>query len=408
MTFTLTHVAERTRTIPAASFRFSPEQIELLRRAFPGLDDASLASLAGMTRESVIPAGVTLCTEGRLEDTFYVISSGRVLVSQCIEKDTSRILAYRGAGEFIGELSLLIEDQSSTTDVVTLEKTTVLEIERTAFQQLLQRSPSIVLAVLRALADRQRESDQQMIADLRQKYAELAEAYRRLKDETNRRSEFLTTVAHELRTPLTVVKGYLALIRTGAFGGEAKAQAVKTITANFDTIMRLVNNILLLQETALIAPQFQLISINSILDHLGHTLKSSASLPDGLTIRAEVAAGLPWVQGDPAGLMHAFGAILDNAIKFSPDGGEIVLRAYAQDGRISVQVRDPGVGIAREELPRIFDHFHHLDSTSGHMFGGIGLGLPLAKAVIEQHHGVINVESELGKGSTFTITLPVT
>lgn len=395
-----------TITSSPTNFCFSVEQIELLRRAFPGLDAAALTRLACMTRERVIPPGVTLCSEGCIEDAFYIISSGRVLISQRIEKDMSRVLAYRGPGEFVGELSLLMEDRPFTSDVITLEETTVLEVDRPAFLQLLQNNPAIVLAVLRVLANRQRESDQQTIADLRQKYTELAEAYRRLKDETNRRSTFLTTVAHELRTPLTVIKGYLSLLRTGAFSGEALVQAIKTINANFDTILRLVNNILLLQQSAILTPHFQPVRVHEVLAGLIDTLHAAVAVPDNLIIRAEIAAELPLIQGDATGLSNAFGAILDNAIKFSPEGGEVTVRAFTEDGKIRVQVQDEGIGIAPDMLPRIFD-FHHLDAQDAHVFGGIGVGLPLAKAVIEQHRGTIQVESTPGQGSTFTITLPV-
>ncbi len=405
MTTSVTELKHSTH-VPIVA-QFSPQQTELLHQAFPGLDAASLASLASMTRERTIAPGATLCTEGQVEDTFYLICSGRVLVSQQLERDTSRILAYRGAGDFIGELSLLIEGQPRTADVMTLQETTVLEIERAAFLELLQRSPSVVLAVLRVLAARQRESDQKTIGDLRQKYEELAETYRRLKDETSRRSEFLTTVAHELRTPLTVIKGYLMLLRMGAFSKEALAEAIRTVKVNLDTFTRLINNILLLQEIALIKPQFQTVSIGSLIGDLVNTSTALSSFPANLNIWVELANNLPTIQADPAGLSHALGAILDNAVKFSPDGGEIVVRAYADDSKISIQVNDPGIGIAPEELPNIFNHFHHLDTTGAQMFGGIGLGLPLAKAVIEQHCGAIHIESEPGKGSTFAITLPL-
>ncbi len=403
--YTPTGVSHLPHTLPPITgFRFSPEQARLLRQVFPGLDEVSLFRLAGMARERVLPAGAVLCHEGQVENTFYIISSGRVLISQQLERDTSRILAYRGPGELIGEMALLLEDHPRMADVTTLEPTTVLEIDRKAFQQLLQESPSVVLTILRTLAARQRESDQRTIADLRQKYTALAEAYRRLKAETTRRSEFLTTVAHELRTPLTVIKGYLALMRTGVMNGEALEQAFQTITLNFDTIMRLVNNILLLQEIALITPQFQPLNLNTLLGHLIDAVQASPGFPANLTIRAELAADRS-VMGDASSLTHAFGAILDNAIKFSPGGGEIVVRAGLKDSQVYVQVRDPGIGIAPEVLPHIFDHFHHLDTAGAHVFGGIGLGLPLVKAVIEQHHGTIQVESEPGRGSTFTITL---
>jgi signal transduction histidine kinase len=384
---------------------FSAEQIQLLRRTFAGLDSASLASLASITRERVLPPGAHLCHEGCVDNTFYLISSGRVMVSQRLEEDTTRTLAYRGVGEFIGELSLF-EAQPHTADVVTMEETTVLEIEQAGFLDLLQRSPSIVLAILRILADRQRESDQHTIADLRQKYAELDQAYQRLKEAIARRSEFLTVVAHELRTPLTVVKGYLDLLRSGMLSGPALSQVVATITTNLDTMMHLVDNVLLLQEAGLVDPKFRTVLLGEVIDSLVKRLRSSDKLPASLAIRTEMAANLPVIQADPKGLQHALGAILDNAIKFTPGGGEIVIKVHTNGGTVDVSISDPGVGIAPDILPYIFS-FHHTDAAGSHMVGGIGLGLPLAQAVIEQHKGKIDVTSKPGQGSTFTVKLPI-
>ncbi|MBN1889283.1 MAG: cyclic nucleotide-binding domain-containing protein [Thermoflexales bacterium] len=384
---------------------FSAEQVQLLRRTFAGLDSASLAGLASITHERVLPPGAYLCHEGRVENTFYLISSGRVMVSQRLEEDTTRTLAYRGPGEFVGELSLF-EAQPRTADVVTLDETTVLEIEQSGFLDLLQRSPSIVLAILRILADRQRESDQHTIADLRQKYTELDRAYQRLKEAIERRSEFLTVVAHELRTPLTVVKGYLSLLRSGALSGPALTQVVGTITTNLDTMMRLVNNILLLQEVGLVDPKFRTVSLGEVIESLVNGLRSSDRLPASLAVRTELAANLPSIQADPKGLQHALGAILDNAIKFTPGGGEIVIQAHTNGGTVDVAICDSGVGIASDILPHIFS-FHHTDTAGSHMVGGIGLGLPLAQAVIEQHKGKIEVVSKPGQGSTFTVKLPI-
>jgi signal transduction histidine kinase len=127
-----------------------------------------------------------------------------------------------------------------------------------------------------------------------------------------------------------------------------------------------------------------------------------------LTINARIERGLPKVPGDAGGLSRAVGALLDNAVKFSPNGGEIGVRVRAMDGTLRVEISDPGVGLPMEQVDDVFEPFTRIEATAGHLFGGVGLGLPIAKQVVESHGGHIKVESEVGKGSTFTIVLPVT
>jgi signal transduction histidine kinase len=97
------------------------------------------------------------------------------------------------------------------------------------------------------------------------------------------------------------------------------------------------------------------------------------------------------VSADLDGLTQAIGALIDNAVKFSPNGGAIVIAAYVEDGQLRVSIQDPGVGIPPEQMYHIFDRYHHLETTGEHLFGGVGLGLPIAKQVVEQHGGNISV-----------------
>ena len=114
---------------------------------------------------------------------------------------------------------------------------------------------------------------------------------------------------------------------------------------------------------------------------------------------------LPRVNGDPKSLERVFSAILDNGIKFSPNGGEVQIEARGEMPWVCVEVRDHGVGIPPQALPRIFDRFFHIDQQGGHMFSGVGLGLSIARQVIEQHEGKIEVASQVGKGSTVAVRL---
>ena len=115
---------------------------------------------------------------------------------------------------------------------------------------------------------------------------------------------------------------------------------------------------------------------------------------------------LPPVSGDAKSLERALTALVDNAIKFSPKGGDVEIRLKRGDQQVFITVEDHGIGISQNTRPRIFDRFYHLEKENDDLFGGIGLGLSITRQVIQQHKGALDVESEYGKGSIFTMRLP--
>lgn len=377
---------------------------ELLQHIFPGLTESWLAYISTSLHTRHFPAQAVICREDEPGDAFYIIESGHVEVSKRLDADTSRILARQGPGEFFGELSL-VQEVPRTATVTAIEDTTLLEISKADFNQYINHNPAMAVAVIRATAARLRDNDRRAIDELRQKNEELALAYTDLQREVQRRSEFLTVVSHELRTPLTSVKGYTHLVKSGMLRDADLDQAMETLTRNVDMIVRLVNNILFLQEIELIVPQMEMINLETIVRQVvGHLAPKARET--GLRLRTDIEAGLPRLRGDEDSLTQAIGALLDNAIKFSPNGGEILVNVEREGPRALISVTDPGVGIEPDVVDHIFDRFHILDRRGDHLFGGIGLGLPLVRAVVQHHDGSIRVQSEPGQGSTFTIELP--
>jgi len=377
---------------------------EILRQVFPGLSEEDLAELASVAELHTYPPGVVLCHEGHIEDTFYIIVSGWAEVSKQFEGDDVRVLHRPGPGEFFGEIALVLEGPRTAT-VRTIDPTTLLEIDRGAFTGVLQHSASMALRIMLQVTARLRDSDQRAIADLRRKNIELARAYAELGAQQQLRSEFLSTIAHELRTPLTAATGYLQLINSGAMRPEQASEFLERVTRNLGTVVHLVNNILFLQELELITPEFERLDVEEVvLQAIEEIVERAAQA--GLTLSTRIEGVLPQVLGDAGGLSRAVGALLDNAIKFSPDGGEIAIHVHADDESLRVQIRDPGVGFPVERLDDLFKPFTRIEVTGGHLFGGVGLGLPIAKYVVELHGGRIEVKGEEKKGSTFTIVLP--
>jgi len=130
--------------------------------------------------------------------------------------------------------------------------------------------------------------------------------------------------------------------------------------------------------------------------------KAAANL---LTIQVEPAKNLPNVSGDPKSLERALMALVDNAIKFSPDGGQVKILLSEENNYVIINVEDQGIGIAKEHLPRVFDRFYHVEKSSDSVYSGIGLGLAITNQVIKQHNGSLSVQSKPEKGSTFTVRL---
>jgi two-component system phosphate regulon sensor histidine kinase PhoR len=154
----------------------------------------------------------------------------------------------------------------------------------------------------------------------------------------------------------------------------------------------------------LVLPDFQAVDLNEITRQVLERYARQASERD-IKLLFTPHPGLPPVSGDVRSLERAIIALVDNAIKFSPAGASVQVRTMLAGEKVQVAVEDHGIGISRESLPRIFDRFYHLDRSGDELFNGIGLGLAITRQVIEQHHGSLDVDSELGKGSTFTITL---
>ena len=254
------------------------------------------------------------------------------------------------------------------------------------------------------ISNRLRSNDQLAVDDLRMRASELAEAYQKLAEQELARREFLTNVAHELRTPLMVATGYLQMLQNGVMHGEQLSAGIETVARNVTQIATLVNDILFLQEMDLVLPEFQNVDMNEVVRAVTDKYNLKAS-ERGITLRFKPNPGLSPVSGDSKSLERALMGLVDNAIKFSPKGGDVEIKLSDKDDAVLLAVSDHGIGIPKENLSRIFDRFYHLERHEDNLFSGIGLGLAITRQVIEQHHGKLDVVSEPGKGTTFTMNL---
>lgn len=378
---------------------------QLLRNAFPGVNDSVLGAMYRLARTHEYPADTVLCVEGEAGDTFYLVADGRVQFSKRMPNGEEKVMREGDAGSFFGEMSLLHETPRSAT-VTTVDATTVIEIDRATFEAAVQQNPGMIMTLIRTVIDRMRANDAQALAEIQVEKEKVEQAYEELQYQEEKRNEFLDTMAHELRTPLTAAKGYIQLIKAGALEGPALTMGIDKVNSSFNRIISLVNDLLFVQEMDLLDFGFSKVNIG---DLIREALEAIAAMnPRGAAmIQLRLPDDLPPLIADHDGLLRAFVHLLDNAVKFSPEGGDIMVESYASDSHIFLIFADHGVGIPPEFMPRLFERFERVETYGEYLFGGLGLGLPIVKHIIESHGGTITVESERGVGSAFTIQLPL-
>jgi signal transduction histidine kinase len=218
---------------------------------------------------------------------------------------------------------------------------------------------------------------------------------------------FVQNVSHELKTPLTVIQGHAAKMGDAPDDREGWLASRRIIADEAKRLTQLVDNLLTLSR--LESPSFTLdrapLNFGALLEEAILQLSDLAE-ERRLALSLNLTPGLPRVEGDRARLKQVVLNLLDNAIKYTPPDGAITVSAHAGDGKLVCAVQDSGEGIPPDDLPYIFDKLYRARRTRGRPVEGSGLGLSIAQQIIRAHGGDITVQSELGKGSTFTFTLP--
>ena len=248
----------------------------VIPRAFPGITPDEVQELVSHSQVHNYTTGTVLCQEDKVETTFYMILEGEVEVTKNINQSEERLLKTLRPGDFFGEMGLIHNAPRAAT-VTAKTSLVVLELEKEAFEDVLQHSASISMAMVREISNRLRENDEMTIEDLRLRARELAQAYQKLAEQDVARREFLTSVAHELRTPLMAASGYLQILQSGMLNKDQLTQAVDTVTKNVHQIATLVNDILFLQELDLVLPEFKAVDMGEVASTVLEKYKSQAA-----------------------------------------------------------------------------------------------------------------------------------
>ena len=229
------------------------------------------------------------------------------------------------------------------------------------------------------------------------------------KEERERRL-FVSNVSHELRTPLTSVKSYLEALDEGALYEPVAPDFIKVSLVETNRMMRMVTDLLHLSriDNATSHLDVELINFTAFITFILNRFDKIRAQDQEK--KYELVRDYPitsvWIEIDTDKMTQVIDNILNNAIKYSPDGGKITVSMKTTDDQMILSISDQGLGIPKQDLPKIFDRFYRVDRARSRAQGGTGLGLAIAKEIIKQHNGFIWAKSEYGKGSTFTIVLP--
>ena len=252
-----------------------------------------------------------------------------------------------------------------------------------------------------------------MAAELQELYTGLerkvAEKTSELEAANRHKTEFLANMSHELRTPLNAIIGFSEVLKERMFGdlNQKQLEYVRDIYGSGQHLLSLINDILDLSkvEAGYMALDLQEFDVHSAIKNCC-TLIRERVMRQRLRFECTVDPAITKWPADERKFKQVILNLLSNAVKFTPQGGSVELRAKIEDGWLVVSVRDTGIGISQEERAAIFKEFHQVRTVGSAKHEGTGLGLSLSRRLVELHHGTLTVESEPGRGSTFTARFP--
>ncbi|MBL8196288.1 MAG: HAMP domain-containing histidine kinase, partial [Blastocatellia bacterium] len=219
---------------------------------------------------------------------------------------------------------------------------------------------------------------------------------------------FLNNISHELRTPLTVIIGWGELMAYSRLSEKQHNSAIEQINKSSTRLLYLVNSLLDLSKIEKGSFRLELQKIN-VNDAIKNAVEDNTidAVAKNIEITCQLALDLPFLFADPLRLQQIVSNLINNAVKFTNNDGLIVVRSEMIEKEVLISVSDNGIGITEEVLPHIFERFSQADASTTRKYGGVGIGLTLVKKLVEMHGGKITVESEIGKGSTFSLILPL-
>jgi len=220
------------------------------------------------------------------------------------------------------------------------------------------------------------------------------------------RRDFIANVSHELKTPITGIKLLADAISSNPVSEVATTKRfAERLEKETSRLVQLVNDLLDLSKLESVEPEFEYFDLAGLLRELGDEFKQKAAVKN-ISMLINVGKNIPFFQGNPEQLELLIVNLLDNAIRYSQVKGEIRLNLFFEKQNFILEVEDNGIGIPKKDINRVFERFYRVDKARSRKKGGTGLGLAIVKHVVQNHHGSIKVDSQVKKGSKFTLSLP--
>lgn len=380
--------------------------LRLLQTAFPDLSRNNIKSLSQAAVYTEYPARADICQEGEEGTTLFILDQGEVDIIVHASDNQEILVDTIGPGTYFGEMAFLGETTRMAT-IRTRMPSRLLSIEEEDFMAIAQTNPSLLRTLLRQIIGHIRRTDRAVIHELNVKNATLRKTYAELEEQEQLRTDFIATLSHELRTPLTSIKGYLSLINAGAMKGDSLQMALDSITRNVNKMVGHTNDLLILYEMHPKRPSFEYLAVADVLIE---SLNAARSVLNDYSRPAtiEIDPTVPRVYADRRGLTLALRALIENAFKYSASGSPVAIEVSGLEHEVEISVSDEGIGIASSDQSRLFEPFFRLEKeeSASTLYPGLGIGLTIAKFVLDRHNGRIKLQSTPGVGSTFTLCLP--
>jgi signal transduction histidine kinase len=381
--------------------------LNLMQTAFPDLSRNNIKTLSQAAVYEEYPAHTDICREGEEGTTLFILDRGEVDIIVHASDQQEILVDTIGPGTYFGEMAFLGETTRMAT-IRTRMPCRLLSIEEEDFMAIAQANPSLLRTLLRQIIGHIRRTDRAVIHELNVKNAALHKTYNELEEQEAFRTQFIATLSHELRTPLTSIKGYLSLITGGAMKGDSLRVALDSITRNVNKMVGHTNDLLILYEMHPKRPSFEYLAVADVLIealNAARTVLNDHSTP----VTIEVDPDVPQIYVDRRGMTLALRALLENAFKYSLPNAPVAVRVSSlESGAVTIAVSDEGIGIALADQARLFEPFFRLEKEEGTsiLYPGLGIGLTIAKFVLDRHNGRIDIQSTPGIGSTFTLHIP--
>ena len=268
-------------------------------------------------------------------------------------------------------------------------------------------SDDLLLVVNKGLEHRRLTLETKRLQAIEEEAKELSRAKTELEKLDAMKSRFMLTVAHELRAPIAAIQGYLGLILDG-YAAEDQQEMIANACDRCDELLDMLHDLLLLahmKEKAGELKRKKTVSVATTLEEVAGLMKAEAQTK-GLNFEVRIQ-DRPEILADEEHLKQLWTNLISNGIRYTPSGGDVVVTLEERDGQVVGSVSDTGIGIAPDDLPRIFDEFFRTRQAKEMEEHGTGLGLPIVKEIVERYGGTIDVDSTLGEGTTFRFSIPL-